>query len=47
MAREGDKVAFFFFHPHARLELARLLINYHIVHPINLNHKVFSQGFSD
>ena len=42
MAREGDKVAFSF-HPHVRLELARWLINYQIVHPINLNHKVFSE----
>ena len=46
MAREGDKVAFSF-HPHFRLELALWLINiinYQIVHLINLNHKIFS-GF--
>ena len=44
MAREGDKVAFSF-HPHFRLELALwLIINYQIVHLINLNHKIFS-GF--
>lgn len=43
MEREGYKVTVAFsFHPHARLELARWLINNQTVHPINLNHEVFS-----
>ena len=47
VAREGGEVAFSF-QPQPRLELAaRWLINYQLVDPINLNHKVFFLGFSN